>query len=239
MTTILFTGGSGLLGSEFKKQYPSALYPTHKELDVTDKDSIETYFKLHSFSTVVHLAAFISPPKINENPRLALKTNICGSAYVVDACIRHSKKLVYLSTDYVFSGKKGNYKEEDAIFPVNKYAWSKLGGECAVRLSDNYLIIRTSFGPNVFPHEKAFIDQWTSRETVSVIAKKVGMLINKNATGVFHVGGKKRSVFDYATEKKRKVSIQKASIKDVPFLLPTDTSLNTNKYKKFIKNGKI
>ncbi len=58
----------------------------------------------------------------------------------------------------MLKGDQGNYKETDPVYPVNKYAWSKLGGECAVRMYDKSLIIRTTFGPNVFPYQKAFVD---------------------------------------------------------------------------------
>jgi hypothetical protein len=64
--------------------------------------------------------------------------------------------LVYISTDYVFAGEKGMYKEQDELLPQNKYAWSKLGGECAVQMLDNYVIIRLSFGPDIFPYKAAF-----------------------------------------------------------------------------------
>ena len=93
-----------------------------------------------------------------------------GAAVTINAV---SARLVQISTDYVFNGEKGNYREDDPVFPVNKYAWSKLGGECAVLIYDNSLVVRTSFGPSQFPFEKAFADQWTSRESVGAIAGKI------------------------------------------------------------------
>ena len=119
------------------------------------------------------------------------------------------------------------------MHPVNKYAWSKLGGECAVRLCDNSLIIRTSFGPNVFPYNKAFTDQWTSRESVAVIAAKIMPLIRSDVTGVIHVGGPRRTVFDYATGLQGSISVGKLSIKDVSFKVPVDTSLDCGRYRAF------
>lgn len=230
---ILITGGSGTLGKELHKYFSLALYPPHVQLDITNTVVVNRYFEKELFDMVIHAAAFISPPQIDKNPLLALQTNIIGTANIVQACIKYGKKLVYISTDYVFDGKKGNYIEEDSVYPINKYAWSKLGGECAVRLMDDYLIIRTSFGPETFPYEKAFIDQWTSREVVSAIAKKISILVNKNAVGTFHIGGLKKSVYEYATKNEKNTSIKKASIMDVPFTLPKDTSLNVDKYKKF------
>ena len=51
-------------------------------------------------------------------------------------------KLIYFSTLYVYPGKTGNYKESDSLFPTNHYSWSKLGGECAVQMHKNSLILR-------------------------------------------------------------------------------------------------
>src|SRR5690606_22152297 len=95
-----------------------------------------------------------------KDPLNGIETNIIGTANVVKLCMKHSLRLIYISTDYVFSGDKGDYKENEPVHPVNKYAWSKLGGECAVRMYDKALIVRTSFGANVFPYDKAFVDQW-------------------------------------------------------------------------------
>jgi len=75
---------------------------------------------------------FTSPPKVDQDPAKALDANIVGTANVVKLAQRYRLKVLYISTDYVFRGDRGNYSEADAVDPVNKYAWSKLGGECAV-----------------------------------------------------------------------------------------------------------
>ena len=115
--------------------------------------------------------------------------NVIGTANVVKLCMQHGLRLTYISTDYVFRGDRGEYREEDPVYPVNKYAWSKLGGECAVRLYDRALIIRTSFGADEFPYGKAFVDQWTSRERVSVIAPMIVNAVQAEAEGMLHIGG--------------------------------------------------
>ena len=148
--------------------------------------------------------------------------------------MRYRIRLIYISTDYVFKGDKGNYKETDPVYPVNKYAWSKLGGECAVRLYDNVLIVRTSFGPDIFPYEKAFTDQWTSREVVSVVAKKISSLIDSLAKGTIHIGSKRRTVFEYAQSHNQNKKIDKLSIHDVSFRVPEDTSLDCEKFDSLL-----
>jgi len=235
MKNILFTGGSGLLGSEFKKIVPKWVYPTHREFDVTDYNSMEKYLKKKSISTIVHAAAFISPPKVDNNPLLAIETNTVGTANVVRLCIKNNIKMIYINSDYVFKGDKGKYKEEDPVYPINKYGWSKLGGECAVRMYENSLIIRTTFGPNEFPYEGAFTDQWTSREKVSVIADLIVRLIKKGAVGVYHVGGKRKTVFKYAKKVSPLKNIKKLLRKDMKFEIPKDTSLNCSKQNKLLK----
>lgn len=144
-------------------------------------------------------------------------------------------RLIYLSTDYVFRGDRGGYREEDAVHPVNKYAWSKLGGECAARLYDRALIVRTSFGPETFPHPAAFVDQWTSRESVSTIAEKLAELIARDVTGVVHVGGPRRSVREYALALGASDDLGAISIHDVGFSVPEDTSLDCRRYDDLVR----
>ena len=131
---ILFTGGSGLLGTEFKKNLPDIHYPSKAEFDITNYDQMDRYLGNGNWSMIVHAAAFTSPPRIDQDPLRAIDVNIIGTSNVVKLCVKYGLKLIYLCTDYVFKGDNGNYKEDDPVFPVNKYAWSKLGGECAVRL---------------------------------------------------------------------------------------------------------
>jgi dTDP-4-dehydrorhamnose reductase len=142
----------------------------------------------------------------------------------------HAIRLVYISTDYVFRGDRGQYREEDELYPVNKYAWSKLGGECAVRLYDKALIIRTSFGPDEFPYPGAFADQWTSRRAVSDAAPDLLRAVESGISGVLHVGGPRRTVLEYARSLDPAREIAALSIRDVSFSVPVDTSLDTNRF---------
>jgi len=232
---IVFTGGGGLLGSEFRNIRPDIDYPSSKEFNVTNFDQMREYVRADGCDLIIHAGAFISPPLIEKDPLKAIEVNIIGTSNVVKLCMEIDARLIYISTDYVFKGDKGNYKEDDPVYPVNKYAWSKLGGECAVRMYDKSLIIRTSFGPNIFPYDKAFVDQWTSRESVSVIAKKISKLIDEDITGVIHIGGKRKTAFEYAKSLDATRDIGKLSINDVPFDVPVDTSLNCDRYDELVR----
>lgn len=233
---IVFTGGSGLLGSEFRKILSNINYPSSKEFNITNYDQMKKYVESCGCELIIHAAAFTSPPLIDKDPLKALEINIIGTSNVVKLCMEFDARLIYISTDYVFKGNRGNYKETDSVYPVNKYAWSKLGGECAVMLYDKALIVRTTFGPNVFPYDKAFVDQWTSRDSVSVIARMISELIDKEVTGIIHVGGKRKTVFDYAKDLNPTREIEKLSINDVSFNVPCDTSLNCDRYKSVMNS---
>jgi len=232
---IIYTGGSGLLGSEFRKIRPDINYPSSRDFNVTNYAQMKEYVQSNGCELIVHAAAFTSPPLTEKDPLKALEVNIVGTSNVVKLCMEFDARLIYISTDYVFKGDKGNYQETDPVYPVNKYAWSKLGGECAARLYDKSLIVRTTFGPNIFPYDKAFADQWTSRESASIIANKISKLLDKDITGVIHVGGKRRTVFQYAESLDEARKIGELSINDVPFSVPVDTSLNCDKYNELIR----
>lgn len=236
--SILCTGGGGLLGQELRKHLPRAHFPAHAEFDVTSYGAMDSFMESlitanpgSPLRTIMHGAAFTSPPKVDQDPVKALDVNIVGTANVVRLARKWRLKVVYISTDYVFRGDRGHYSEADPVDPVNKYAWSKLGGECAVRMHDEALIIRTSFGPNVFPYPKAFADQYTSRESVGVFARKLIGILGSEVNGVLHVGGPRRSVYEYAQSLDPSKEIGRLYIKDVSFAVPVDTSLDTSKYQ--------
>lgn len=218
-----------------QKILPELEYPSSDEFNLMDFQQMDEYLNKGKYEMMVHAAAFTSPPKVEEDPLQALDVNIIGTANVVKLCAKYDMKIIYICTDYVFKGDEGNYGEEDPVYPVNKYAWSKLGGECAVRLYDNSIIIRTSFGPNVFPYDGAFVDQWTSREDVKTIARKISRLIDSNFKGTIHLGSQRRTVFEYAKSLDNNKDVKELSIEDLSFKAPEDTSLNVDQYKKLFE----
>lgn len=218
-----------------QKILPELEYPSSDEFNLMDFQQMDEYLNKGKYEMIVHAAAFTSPPKVEEDPLQALDVNIIGTANVVKLCAKYDMKIIYICTDYVFKGNDGNYGEEDPVYPVNKYAWSKLGGECAVRLYDNSIIIRTSFGPNVFPYDGAFVDQWTSREDVKTIARKISRLIDSNFKGTIHLGSQRRTVFEYAKSLDNNKDVKELSIEDLSFKAPEDTSLNVDQYKKLFE----
>ena len=231
-SSILITGAAGKLGSAVLSLIPEGIGATRSDFDLSNAAQMEAFLDKHpGITTILHCAAMISPPKINEDIAQAIQSNIIGTSLLAAACYKRNIRLVYISTDYVFAGEKGMYKEQDELLPQNKYAWSKLGGECAVQMLDNYVIIRLSFGPDIFPYKAAFIDQFTSRESASVIAKKIKNIVVSDFKGVIHIGGTRKSVYEYALSLGAE-NIDKISIKDMSVKMPTDTSLDCSLYNQ-------
>lgn len=225
--SVLFTGGSGLLGSAVRKLRPDWFFPSHAEMEITNLDDVATVIAFSGVDVVVHAAAMTSPPKVDAAVEYAIATNIVGTGNVVSACATLDCRMVYISTDYVFRGDRGQYAPDDEIHPGNKYAWSKLGGECAVRMYDQGLIIRGSFGPVPFPYPRAFGDHFTSRIPVAEFAKRVVQIVEQDPPlfGVVHIAGQRRSVLEYAHSISPELSIGEISRSDVSFAVPRDTSL--------------
>jgi len=231
---ILISGGGGLLGTVLQAIDPAIIAPLREEMDVCDKASIDAALAKYKPDVFIHAAAFTSPPRCDEHPMLALETNIIGTGNAVLSAEEHGVRLVYISTDYVFKGDSGMYLEDDELLPQNLYAWSKLGGECAVRASANALIIRTSFSPDEFPYDAAFVDQYTSRDSVSVIAGLILQVVSADVKEqIIHVGTDRKSVKELAL-KLGKEDVKDLRRDEVSFSAPRDTSFNTELLDKYL-----
>lgn len=232
---ILITGGSGLFGTYFAKLYTDIIAPTHAELDIMDATSIAKALEKYQPDVVLHAAALTGPIRCDERSIDAMNINIVGTANIVKVCAERNIRLVYISTDYVFRGDRGNYGEEDELLPQNYYAWTKLGGECVVRAHKNALIVRTSFSPDEFPYPKAFVDQYTSRDSLSVIAPMIhSLVLQKDLVGVVHVGTKRKSVKELALSLGKK-DVVDLHLNEVPFKAPRDTSFDLIKLTNLLQ----
>lgn len=229
---LVVTGGTGKLGKELMYLFKDASFPTHEEMDIKSPRSISEYMDIIKPSYILHCAAFASPVGCDKDPLEGLRSNIMGTAFIADYALQKNIPMAYVSTDYVFDGKKGNYSEVDPVYPCGLYAWSKLGGECAVRMLPRHLIMRFSFIPLEFPYDKAPIDQYTSRLTVDKIAKQIYILVSHGATGTYHLGGPRRRVWDIAQEASER-QIKMCTVADLIHKVPMDASFDTSKFKNF------
>ena len=225
---IFLTGGSGTLGTELikisKAHDVEFIAPASKYCDITNPYQIHNFLKASGdCDTVVHSAAITDVKATENDPSLAWDVNVLGTLNVLKSCKDLGKKLVFISTDYVFDGEKGNYTIDDPINPLSKYAKTKAASELLVRTYENSLVIRTSFFGYEFPYEAAFVDQWSSKDYVDIIAPKVLEEILSDKRGVIHVGSGRRTIYEIASD--RKESIKKISRKEVGTYIPKDTSM--------------
>lgn len=152
---ILITGGTGQLGRALQDVYAGdALVeaPSHADLDLTDVLKLRRVF--HDFlpTLVIHAAAATNVDACEADVEGTFRSNALGTRYVAHLAALHDAPLVYISTNYVFSGSRdGAYHEWDETKPISVYGRSKLGGEREVeRHARRHVIVRTSW---LYGHE--------------------------------------------------------------------------------------
>jgi dTDP-4-dehydrorhamnose reductase len=227
---IVITGGNGRFGSVLKKKYHSEklFYPNKRQFNILSIKSIENYLVKKKPKILIHLAALSRPMKIHDNDiSKSIDINIIGTSNIVKICSKLKIKLIYFSTNYVYEGKKGNYKETDPVLPINNYAWSKLGGEASVQMYKNSLILRVCMTEEPFIHKKAFTDLKTNFIFQKDVADILFKILNKK--GIINVGGNIQSPYNFG--KKYNKNIKKILAKK---RLPLNTSMNINKLKKIL-----
>src|SRR5580765_7982874 len=108
---IVLTGGSGALGIELKKINPEILCPTHDSIDIQDYEKLYDYISDEKPELIIHAAAVTDNRVVEKNPVEAINTNIIGTANISVICYELGIRLVYISSDYIYKGDRGNYKE--------------------------------------------------------------------------------------------------------------------------------
>ena len=211
---IIFTGGSGRFGKIFKSTYSlkNVFYPTKKDLDINNYISVKKFLKKIKPKIVIHAAGISRPMIIHDsNPKQSIQTNIIGTSNLTIACIEMNIKLIYFSTNYVYPLNNKSNKENDPVLPINNYAFSKMGGECAVQMYKNSLILRIIMSERPFVHKSAFTDIKTNFMYHEEVVKLIPKIINSK--GILNIGGKIQSIYDFA--KLSKNNVQKAKAKKI------------------------
>jgi dTDP-4-dehydrorhamnose reductase len=238
MKRILVTGGAGRFATNIKKYSKeldySVIAPTKTDLDITDRSVCEKYFFNHrfDFDYVIHAAGLSSPMYRHEkNPRDSVEKNIIGTSNIVLTCENFKKKIIYISTNYVYPGMVGDYDEQSELKPFNNYGWSKLGGECAVHHYKDSLILRICMNARPFPHDKAFTDVISSHMFNDEAAKITLKLLDE--VGIINIGGEAQSVYDFAVQEKP--DVKKSSVDEVDDVtVNPNCSMNIDKMKSLI-----
>ena len=233
---VLITGGTGSLGVELQKVFPENISPTHKELDVTNKEQVKKIFQQNKIDTVIHTAAITKIRKCEENKELAWNVNVQGTKNIINEIVQSKLNInfVYVSTACVFDGHSGMYTEKSIPYPENFYSLTKLLGEFEVNRLPNSTIIRTNFVPRKpWPYEKAFTDRYGTYLFADQVANGINDVIKEGLVGIVHVvGDKKISVFELA--KMTTPQIEPMTIKDYSGPpLTMDMSLDSIRLKKY------
>jgi dTDP-4-dehydrorhamnose reductase len=233
---IVITGGSGRFGNVLKKVKSNynIFFPKKNELNILNYKKVTKYIKKINPKIVIHLAGLSRPMNIHDNEiSKSIDLNIIGTSNITKACSEKNIKLIYFSTNYVYPGTKGNYSENDGLLPVNNYAWSKLGGEAAVHLYKNSLILRVCMTEKPFVHKAAFANVKNNFIYQEQVAELLFKILDHK--GVINVGGKSQYIYDFV--KKDKKDVKKIYLKKkLNIGVPFDSSMNTLKLKKILKN---
>ena len=229
--SIIVTGGDGTFAKilKLKNKKLNLKFLSKKELNILNTKSIENCLIKYKPQILIHTAGLSRPMEQHDiNISKSIDLNIIGTANIVKSCKKFNVKVIYFSTVYVYDGQKGNFRETDPVKPINNYALSKMGGECSVLMYKNSLVLRIQMTEKPFLYEKAFSDLYTNfifhEELVPILPKII------NEYGVINIGGKKRSVYEFAKIHNKNVKKIRNNIK-----LPPNQTMNLDKLTKIIK----
>jgi len=272
---VLVTGGSGLLGvkiAEVGKKYGHQIilgfnsHPVDQveslKLDVTNVSEASRAFIQVKPDAVIHAAALTDVDRCEREQGLAYKINVDGTRNIVNFSNKFESSLVLISTDYVFSGEKGNYSENDETSPINFYGHSKRDAEKEViSYSRDWCVVRPSviFGSTPAAGKVNFVlwllnklkngeqvrivtDQWVSPTLNTNLAEMIFNMIGNKQSGVFHLSGASQiSRYDFALEIAEKFNLEKSLIKPVTSKemnwvakRPINSSLNVEKAERIL-----
>jgi dTDP-4-dehydrorhamnose reductase len=222
---ILLTGANGLLGQKtaeiFRNETSHELILTdlhenafnskgfdYFSMDITKKEEVKNAIKKYEPDVIINTAAFTNVDACESEREMCWKVNTDAVKNLIIASRFNSSKIVHISTDYVFDGKKGNYTEQSKPNPLSFYGKSKLAAENALITSGvDYTIIRTMIlygtGKNIRPNFALWlINMLTNENPVKIVDDQFGMptisddlawglvkIINLNKQGIYHICG--------------------------------------------------
>jgi|TARA_B100001093_G_C26665347_1_gene943728 dTDP-4-dehydrorhamnose reductase len=228
---ILVTGGDGRFAKVLKEKNKilDLKFLSKKELNILNEKSIEKAIKKYKPIIILHCAALSRPMSIHDKDiKKSININIIGTANIVKICEKKNIKLIYFSTGYVYPCIKGNYKETDPVKPFNNYGYSKLGGECAVQMYKNSLILRITMTEKPFVHQKGYTNLYSNYIYQEEVVKILPKIIDK--FGIINIGGKTRSVYNFGKIHNSKI----VKLKCVDKKIPLKQTMNLKKLKKIL-----
>lgn len=258
---VLITGASGQLGVELSKLlsrkhdvikvYNSSEISDGYRLDLTDFPRLEDFLIRKRPDVVINSAALTDVDRCEVEKERAHKVNAETVRHMVRVGRVVDAYLIHVSTDYVFAGERGNYREEDTPNPVNYYGLSKLLGETYAMSYDDSLVVRTS---GVFRH-KGFpvyvyktlkegktllaFNGFYSPISARRLAQAIEELVDLRKTGVLHVAGERVSRYELAMKIKEEFHLpgevrEVNEIKGWIAKRPLDSSLDSSRARKLL-----
>lgn len=232
------------------------------KLDICNIGNLKNLILNEKPEYIVHMAALGDVDLCEKDKNLAWKTTAEPSITLSRYASKAGSFILYLSTDYVFDGEKGNYSEDEPPNPINYYGLVKMVGEVASKSSsEEYAIVRTSsiygLGPGRInfakflveklkkgERVKALIDQYTSPTHAQLLGEAIFEILEKRLTGIFHVVGERMSRYEFAlklaeTLNFNKDLIEAIEMKNMKWIAkrPRDSSLNAEKTRKLLKTS--
>ena len=211
MPLAWITGAGGLIGSYLERTAPArwrARPLTRQILDLTDKTALEQLFRKDQPALVLHCAALSKSVACEKDPPLARELNVEVTQRL--AALAADIPFFFFSTDLVFDGKRGNYDEQATVNPLCVYGHTKAEAEKIVLRNSRHTVIRTSLNAGISPtRDRAFNEEmraaWEAGRKLNlfvnefrnpipaiVTARAVWELVDKSATGLFHLAGAER-----------------------------------------------
>ncbi|GAA4310042.1 dTDP-4-dehydrorhamnose reductase [Pontixanthobacter gangjinensis] len=189
MKNILVTGAKGQLGQCLKKQskkFPdfNFFFCDSRELNITDKDTLRSFFSENGIDYCINAAAYTNVEKAETDKEKAYQVNVEGARNVAEVCRENGTKLFHISTDYVFNGKAETpYKETGEVDPINVYGASKLKGEEEImNVLDEVFIFRTSWLYSEFGHNffNTILRKADEKAELNITTSQLGTPTNAN-----------------------------------------------------------
>jgi len=219
--------GDGQLGGEIQKQ-TNWNYISRKK-DKIDFTKSNTYINsIKYYDVIINCIAYTNTIHNEKEPHWSV--NYTGVIDLVNICNKYNKKLVQISTDYIYANSHPEADENDIPIHLNNwYTYTKLLSDGYVQAkSENYLLIRTSFRLKPFPFKAGWLDHLTNADYIDIIGDLIIKLIYKNEQGVFNIGTEIKTLYGLA---KQTTPDCIPIMDDHKFIRPHDITMNISKLK--------
>lgn len=225
--------GDGLLGSELQKQ-TGWDYLSRKKGNFELNDILDNYNKwMHTTSEYTDIINCIGYTNTRDNTATNhLRINLDFVQDLVYFCNSTNKKLIHISTDYLYANSVENATEIDILAqPNNWYCFSKLLADIYIQFTvNNFLLVRTSFKKRPYPYDKAWNDLVGNFDYVDVIGEMIVKLINNDAKGIYNVGTNVKTLYELAKRTNPDVKIDES----VYTGKPNNVTMNLDKLNNFL-----